>query len=243
VSLAALIGIAHGLSGERATIEALARNAASDPQAGVRLQCLRALVREHLRDEAIDAVLAAAADDESQQVRLEAAVARGPAGRPALLTLAAEGWTDDAVAAQALDALGPHVPPDRARAVLEHALGTERYATAAACLRALGRGRDAGARALLWQAAAHARPAIALAALEALGTVGGVDDVPRLRAVESEGPRALASAARQAVASIQARLAGASPGQLALTADALEGRVSVADDPGGRVALDRPKPV
>jgi hypothetical protein len=69
-----------------------------------------------------------------------------------------------------------------------------------------------------------------------------VDDVPGLRELEESGTRALASAARQAVASIQGRLAGASPGQLALTDGAGEGRVSIADDASGRVALDRPKP-
>jgi hypothetical protein len=240
VSLAGLLQLARGLQPERATVEALARNASSDPVAGVRLQCLRALVREHPGDEATEAVLAGAEDDESQQVRLEAAVARGPAGRPALLGLAAEGWTDDAVAAHALDALGPHVPPERAQAVLEHALRTERHATAAAGLRALGRG-GGSASPLVWRCAAHDRPEISLAALETLGAVGTAGDVPRLRELEEHGARPLASAARQAIASIQARLPGASPGQLTLAADAGGGRVSLPDAAGGRVSLDRPK--
>jgi hypothetical protein len=241
VSLAGLLDIARSLQGSEATLSALARNAASDPQAGVRLQNLRALVREYRPEPATAAVLAAAEDDESQEVRLEAASARGPEGRPALLALAGQGWTDDAIAGRALDALGPHVPPDRARSILEHALGAGKHATAAACLRALGHGgRDAVP--LLWRNAAHARPEIALAAVEALASAGTVDDVPRLRELEESGTRALASAARQAVASIQGRLAGASPGQLALTDGAGEGRVSIADDATGRVALDRPKP-
>jgi hypothetical protein len=241
VSLAALLEIARLLQGSEATVSALARNAASDPQAGVRLQNLRALVREYGAEPATAAVLADAADDESQEVRLEAAIARGAEGRPALLALAAEGWTDDAIAARALEALGPHVPPDRARSALEHALGAGKHATAAACLRALGHsGRDAVP--LLWRGVAHARPEIARAAVEAIAAAGPVDDVPRLRDLEETGTRALASAARQAVAAIQARLSGASPGQLALTDGAGEGRVSIADDASGRVALDRPKP-
>ena len=240
VSLAGLLDIARSLQGSEATLAALARNAASDPQAGVRLQNLRVLVREYRTEPATAAVLAAAEGDESQDVRLEAAIARGPEGRPALLALAAEGWTDDAIAARALEALGPHVPPDRARSVLEHALGADKHATAAACLRALGHGgRDATP--LLWRNVAHARPEIAQAAVEALASAGTVDDVPRLRELEESGPRALATAARQAVASIQGRLAGASPGQLALTDGAGEGRVSLADDASGRVALERPK--
>jgi hypothetical protein len=240
VSLAGLLEIARSLQGSQATVSALARNAASDPHAGVRLQNLRALVREYRTEPATAAVLVDAADDESQEVRLEAAIARGPEGREALLALAAEGWTDDAIAARALEALGPHVPPDRARSVLEHALGADKPATAAACLRALGHGgRDVVP--LLWRNVAHARPEIALAAIEAIAAAGTVDDVPRLRDLEDGGSRALASAARQAVASIQARLSGASPGQLALAEGAADGRVSLADDARGRVALDRPK--
>jgi hypothetical protein len=239
VSLAGLLDIARSLQGSEATLAALAQNAASDPQAGVRLQNLRALVREYGSEPVTATVLAAAEDDESQEVRLEAAIARGPEGRPALLALAAEGWTDDGVASRALTALGPHVPPDRARSVLEHALSSRKHATAAACLRALGHaGRDAVP--LLWGNVAHARTEIALAALEALAAAGTADDVPRLRELEASGTRALASAARQAVASIQSRLAGASPGQLALT-DGSDGRLSLTDEARGRVALDRQK--
>lgn len=239
VSLSGLLDLARRLQDERATVEALARNAASDPVAGVRLQCLRALVREHLRDDAIDAVLAGAADDESQDVRLEAAIARGPDGRPALQALADEGWTDDAIAARALQALGPHVPPDRLRSVLEHALDAGKHATAATCLKALGRSGPEAVP-LLWRSVTHARPEIARAAVEALAVAGTADDVPRLRELEANGTRALASAARHAVAAIQSRLAGASPGQLAL-AEGPDGRVSLADDARGRVALEPPK--
>jgi hypothetical protein len=46
-------------------------------------------------------------------------------------------------------------------------------------------------------------------------------------------------AAREAVAAIQARLAGASPGQLSLAA-ADAGALSVADDETGRLTLDDP---
>ena len=157
----------------------------------MRLQNLRVLVREYRTEPATAAVLAAAEDDESQDVRLEAAIARGPEGRPALLALAGEGWTDDAIAARAVEALGPHVPPHRARSVLEYALGAGKHATAAACLRALGHGgRDAVP--LLWRNVAHARPEVALAAVEALASAGTVDDVPRLRELEESGTRALA---------------------------------------------------
>ena len=240
VTLAGLLDMARRLQGSEATAAALARNATSDPAPGVRLQNLRVLVREYGRDPETVTVLADAADDESQEVRLEAAIARGAQGRPALLSLAGEGWTDDDIAARAVDALGPHVPLERARDVLAHALQADKHATAIACLRALGRaGHDAVP--LLWPHVAHARPDVALGAVEALAGAGTVDDVPRLRALEERGARPLASAARQAVASIQARLSDASPGQLALAADAADGRVSLADAAMGRVALDRPE--
>jgi hypothetical protein len=236
VSLAGLLDIGRRLQAPEATVAGLARNATADPEAGVRLQNLRALVREYASDEATARVLEDAADDESQQVRLEAARARGPAGRQALLALAGEGWTDDAIAAAALDALGPHVPEDRALAVLDHALQADKRATAVACLRALGRGgRKVAAR--LWPHVTHPQLEVARAAVEAIGSAGTVDDVPRLRELEAQGERTLASAARQAVASIQARLAGASPGQLAIAGASDAGAVSLADDGGGRVTL------
>jgi hypothetical protein len=240
VTLAGLLDIARLLQGPGDTRAALARNASSDPAPGVRLQNLRVLVREYGSAPETAAVLAAAADDENQQVRLEAAIARGPDGRAALLSLAAEGWTDDAVAARALDAIGGQVPQDRAADVLAHALQSGKHATALACLRALGRsGPDAAP--LLWRSVDHARPAIALAAVEALGAAGAADDVPRLRALEQGASRALITAARQAVASIQVRLTGASPGQLTLAGGEAAGSVSLADDAVGRVALERPE--
>lgn len=243
-SLRGLLEIARRLARPQRPAEIaarLARNATEDPEPGVRLRNLRALVREHAGEAETARVLTAAADDESQEVRLEAAVARGADGRKSLLALAAEGWTDDAVAARALDALGPHLPPDRARPVLEHALGAAKHATAAACLRALGRGGP-DAVPLLWENAAHARAEIALAAIGGLAEAGTIADVPRLRALEQSAPRASAAAARQAIASIQSRAAGASPGQLALSADGAEGRVSVAGGPAGRVSLEPREP-
>jgi hypothetical protein len=237
VSLAGLLDIARRLQAPEATVAGLARNATADPEAGVRLHNLRALVREYASDEATARVLEDAADDESQQVRLTAARARGPAGREALLALAAEGWTDDAIAADALEALGSHVPEDRALLVLDHALEARKHATAAACLRALGRvgGRKAVAR--LRQNVAHRETPVARAAIEGLGSAGSVDDVPRLRELEAHGEGTLSSAARQAVASIQARLAGASPGQLAIAGEGGAGGLSLTDDGSGRVTL------
>jgi hypothetical protein len=78
---------------------------------------------------------------------------------------------------------------------------------------------------------------VAVAAARALGRAGTVASVPPLReAMQRRGE--LRSAARQAIAGIQARLTGAAPGQLSLArGDA--GALSLADGAGepGRLSL------
>jgi HEAT repeat protein len=80
-------------------------------------------------------------------------------------------------------------------------------------------------------------PGVSSAAAVALGRVGSSSAVPRLREVESTTPDdALRRLARGAVARIQARLTGATPGQLSLT-DGESGRLSLSEDEAGRVSL------
>jgi HEAT repeat protein len=75
------------------------------------------------------------------------------------------------------------------------------------------------------------------AAARALGQLGSIASVPALRAAEERArEHGTRLAAREAVAAIQARASGATPGQLSLaTGDA--GRIALTDDPTGRVAL------
>jgi len=77
------------------------------------------------------------------------------------------------------------------------------------------------------------RPAmeVRIAAAEALGKVGSAGAVPFLREAEGRSPEeALQRAARQAVASIQARLSGAEHGQLSLAGAGEEaGKLSLAE--------------
>ena len=76
---------------------------------------------------------------------------------------------------------------------------------------------------------------MSVAAARALGRVGTVAAVAPLReAAERRGD--LRSAARQAIAEIQARLAGAEPGQLSL-AGGEAGALSLADGEPGRLTL------
>jgi hypothetical protein len=72
------------------------------------------------------------------------------------------------------------------------------------------------------------------AAAAALGRVGTRDAVVPLRAAERDG--ALRSTARQAIAEIHARLAGAEQGQLSL-AEGEAGRLSMVEGESGRLSL------
>lgn len=196
----------------------------------------------------------------------------GPEGRRVLIEIASREWADDACAARAIGALGEALPVERAREVLTHALRTRRVATAHACLEAMGRLRGpevvsllakvlavetpplavAAATALgsseapaaeapLLEALRRERPEVRVAAAEALGRVGSSGAVLPLKDAAEEGG-ALRRAARQAVAEIQSRLTGASPGQLSLT-ESDGGRLSLADvDPKGQVSLAGPAP-
>ena len=77
-----------------------------------------------------------------------------------------------------------------------------------------------------------------LAAANALGHVGTVEAVVPLKEAEAEyrDDRELRVATRQAIAEIQSRLSGASPGQLSLTGDDA-GRVSLVEDEAGLLSL------
>ena len=76
-----------------------------------------------------------------------------------------------------------------------------------------------------------------MACAEALGQVGSSNAVARLRAVESTSKdETLRRAVREAVAQIQGRLTGATPGQLSL-ADGESGQLRLTEDETGRVTL------
>lgn len=101
---------------------------------------------------------------------------------------------------------------------------------------ALGRSGNPAAEGRLISALDDERPSVIRAAVEALGRVGTVAAIPWLRRLAEGGEHSLRGPARQAMAAIQSRLPGASPGQLSI-ATGEEGQLSMADDRGGRVAL------
>jgi HEAT repeat protein len=128
--------------------------------------------------------------------------------------------------------------------VLGKVLAVEESQLAAAAAEALGacgaRGpqRTDAERALL-AALDSADPAVQIAAVHALGAAGSVTAVLALKEIVAAASfgSALQRGARQAVANIQARLAGAAPGQLSIANDS-GGALSLADeDARGKVSL------
>jgi HEAT repeat protein len=118
-------------------------------------------------------------------------------------------------------------------------LAIENGELAATAARALAETGLPAAEAPLLAALERDTPAIRVAAAEALGRVGSAAAVLPLKEIETQyRDDATRRAARQAVASIQSRLPGASPGQLSL-ASADAGAVSLAEDETGRLSLDR----
>jgi hypothetical protein len=121
---------------------------------------------------------------------------------------------------------------------LSRLLGHRDESLVAAAVEALGMTRDARAEAPLLKALGRREGPLRVAAAAALGRAGTTAAVPALREAERgilDGD--FRRAARQAIAEIQGRASGASPGQLSLADDA-GGRLSLADvDPRGRVAI------
>jgi hypothetical protein len=142
-----------------------------------------------------------------------------------------------ATAEACLEALGQR-PGTRVVALLASVLPHEDRRLGVAAARALAATGETAAEAPLIEALAGDSPAVLEAVAEALQRVGTAAAVMPLRkASERVSDGALRRAARQAVATIQSRLQGASPGQLSL-APGGAGRVTLAeDDTQGRVSL------
>jgi hypothetical protein len=216
----------------------IAANLRDEPGPGARLRGVLTLAREFHQHPATREALLAAREDPSPEVRLRAASFLGEEGRATLLALVEATGTDDACAARAVAELGERLPAERAAAALRRALGgAGRPQTAQACLEALGRLGRPEHEGLLLEALGSDDPAVSIAAARALGRAGTVAAVPALREATSAGVRGeLRSAARQAIAEIQARLTGAEPGQLSL-AGGEAGALSLADGEPGRLSL------
>jgi HEAT repeat protein len=139
--------------------------------------------------------------------------------------------------AEALGSCGPGaVEP------LVEALAVHVGLVAAAAARSLGALGAPAAEAPLIRALHGVAPGLLVAAAEALGRTGTVAAVlPLKSAAERSRDPHLRRAARQAVAEIQARLPGASPGQLSLSATEA-GQLSLADAEAGDLSFPPGEP-
>jgi HEAT repeat protein len=265
-ALAPTIALARRLATPADVPRRLAENMKSEPVAGVRVAVLATLLREFPDHPATREVLVAAREDPDAEVRLRDGIALGPEGRDVLLALAGGEGAPDETTQRAVAALGGRLTTPEAEAILRNALRTRRHGTARACLSLLGQRRGAQVVTMLVKVLAVETPELAAAAADALGAtgeraagralraaldspdagvrvaaaralgrVGTAAAVGRLREAES-GDSALRRAARQAIAAIQARLAGAAPGQLSL-AGGEAGQLSIVEGEHGQLSL------
>jgi HEAT repeat protein len=264
--LPAVLALAGRLVAPEDVPRRLADNLKSEPVAGVRRQLLATLAREFPDDPATREAVRAAREDPDAEVRLRAGIALGPEGRDVLLAIAGGEGAPDETTERAVVALGFFLTADAAQGILRNALRTRREATARACLGALGQRRGAGVVATLAKVLAVEKPELAAAAADALGATGDASaEAPLLGALGSPhaavrvtAARALGrvgttaavlplkgleardgaarATARQAIALIQSRVAGAAPGQLSL-AGGESGQLSLASEEQGRLSL------
>ncbi len=236
--LAVVLEVGERLVAPRDVAARIAEKLRAESSAGARVESVRVLAREFPQHPATRDALLAGCQDPSEEVRLRAAVALGEEGRSTLLDLVERTGTGDSCAARAVTALADRLPAERAEAALRRALGgAGRPRTAQACLEALAFLGRTEAEGLIMEALRHEDGAVAVAAARALGKTGTVAAVPALREAAEPGGQ-MRSAARQAIAEIQARLTGAEPGQLTL-ASGEAGALSLAEEEGepGRLSL------
>lgn len=240
-----LIVLAREFPGEPATLETL-RAACADESPRVRLQAARGLgaegrevLLEMAEGLADDAISAEAVDSLDRELPVE---------RTRALLLQALHRRLLKSARAALEALGDRTAPEDVN-TLARIMAREHGELAAVAATALGRTGSPAAEPPLLQALRSPARDLQVAAADALARVGTPAAVLPLKeaAERSAHDPALLKAARQAIAEIQLRLPGASPGQLSLAsteagqlslAQTEAGQLSLAEDPAGRLSLD-----
>lgn len=232
------LGVARGLRPPDDLGARLAENLRDEKDPDVRIRLVETLAREFPSHPKTAAALLAACSDESDEVRLRAAVVTPVEGRRTLIALASSDTTDDGLRARAVAALGGQVPVELAEATLRRALEAPAPETARACLDVLQALRRHESEPLLQRALEATDDSVRQAAARALRTCGSVASVARLLEIARDGKTSeLRQAARLAVGDIQSRLPGAAPGQLAL-AEGTAGGLSLVDaTPVGELSL------
>jgi hypothetical protein len=242
------LDLARQLARSRDVPQCLAENVRTDPKPGVRNLSLFVLMEAYPGYPSTHEALRLASGDANPEIRLRVGQALGAEGegRDVLLSLA-ENVDDDALNARAVAALGRALPLKRGRAILRRALRQGRTATAVACLEALGSVGGVDASTLV-EALSRDDADLQVAAAAALGRVGAAESVlPLQEAAKRAVPGSrLRRTAHRAIAEIQARLEGATSGQLSLAAadagqlslpSAEAGELSLATDPDGQLSF------
>jgi hypothetical protein len=237
-----VLDLAANLARPRDVPRQLAENALRDPLWAVRLANLRTLARECPTHPETSRMLRAACSDQSEEIRLTAALALGGDGVDTLVQLAFDRVPDE-ISARAVAALGNRVPAERAVPAVSAALAAGRVETACALMEALSRHASGaqGAEPHFIRAVDHDQQRVRIAAAQALARMGTVTAVLPLQEAAERFGGELRSVSRQAVAQIQARAVGATPGQVSLSASG-EGHVSLADHPSGQLSLPASPP-
>lgn len=249
VRLHNLILLARELPGDPRTVEVL-RRAASDASLQVRLRAATELGAE---GRALVAEIAESLEDDSCSAAAIAALGRElPLDRIQGVLVHALRLRRLQTARACLEELG-RGGGAAAVETLAKVLAREHGELAQAAALALGAAGGTAAEPPLLQALQRDPAELRVAAANALGRTGSSSAVLPLKeaAARFPGDGALQKAARQAIAEIQSRVQGASPGQLSLSGDeagqlslaqAEAGELSLAPDTGGELSLPSAQP-
>ena len=221
---------------DTATMAAL-RRALADKVPEVRLQAALGLGEEG-RELLLEIARSEHAEDAIAAHAIDVLAARVPADLAVSLLRQALRSRRLHTAGACVKVLGLHGGP-AAAPLLAKVLVLESGALAVAAAKALGKNVTPEGEAALLAGLQRGEPDVMVAAIEALGHMGSVRAVMSIQEVAEEpGSHAdVRRAARQAVAEIQSRLPGASPGQVSI-AEGEAGQLSLSDDdPRGRVSL------
>src|SRR5947209_10496822 len=244
VRLHNLILLAREFPGEPATTEAL-RAACTDESPQVRMQAAKGLGAEG-REILLE--LAESTGDDAISAEAISLLGRDlPVERTRALLVQALRRRRHQTARACLEALGHSTAAEDVDTLVK-VLTREKSELAAVAATALGRTGSPAAEPPLIQALQGEQEDLQVAAADALARVGTTASVLPLKEAAERAARdpALLKATRQAIAEIQLRLPGASPGQLSLAgteagrlslAPTEAGQLSLADDPAGQLSL------
>ncbi|MBW8879469.1 MAG: HEAT repeat domain-containing protein [Acidobacteria bacterium] len=244
VRLRNMLLLAREFPGEPATREVL-RTACADASPRVRLRAAQELGAE---GRAVLLELAESiADDETSAQAVSSLGRELPVERTRALLVQALRRRLHQTARACLEALGGSTAPEDVDTLVK-VMAREKSELAAAAATALGKTGSPAAEPPLIQALQSETRDLQVAAADALARIGTVAAVLPLKeaAERSDRDPVLLKATRQAIAEIQLRLPGASPGQLSLAgteagrlslAPTEAGQLSLADDPAGQLSL------